>query len=65
MNPVHKGFHRLIFPFLSNKFGNLAVGQQHEILDQLIGILHLTQIDAQRPAEFIKFEPDLLGLKIK
>ena len=33
-------------PFAANKFGHFAVGQQHELFDQLVRLFHLFEVDA-------------------
>ncbi len=65
VNPVHEGLYRLVFFFLPDVLGHLPVGEQHEILNQLVGFLHLADVDADRLSLVIQVEPDLLGLEVE
>ena len=42
--------------FTPHELGYFAVGQQHKLFDQLVGFLHLLEIDAQRLAVFVEVE---------
>ena len=47
---------RLAAPHLPAELRDAAVGQQHELFDQLVRLLLFLEIDAQRLAVFIEFE---------
>ena len=66
MDTVHKRPLAVLdpFPFLPDKFRHLTVGQQHELLDQLVRLLDLLEIDTQRFAVLVQFEFGLLALEI-
>ena len=46
VNPVDKGLLFLPCAWFADQFGHLFIGQQHELLDQLVGILRLLEEDA-------------------
>ena len=48
---------------MSAEFGDLFVGQQHELFDELVGLLLLLEIDAQGFAFGVEFELGLFALE--
>ena len=64
MNTVDKGpLGALSGAFATDKLGHLAVGQQHELFNQLVRILNLLEIDAQRFAVFVQHEFRLVAFE--
>src|SRR5512138_1126636 len=64
MNPVNERFYRLASLLFPDFFGHPAVGEKHEILDQLVRVLHFADEDAERFAVLIQPEPHLLRFEI-
>ena len=66
MNPVYERAIAVLhsFALAAYEFGHLAIGQQHELLDQLVRLFDLLEINAQRFAVLVQFELRLVALEI-